>query len=47
MGIGPFRNLMADPRFQQVPMYLETPKDKEDGVDMDVVNLDVLRSLIP
>ena len=45
LGIEPFRNLLADPRFQQVPMYLETPKEKENGRDMDVVNLEVLRGL--
>jgi deoxyribonuclease-4 len=45
MGIESFRNLLADPRFQQVPMYLETPKEKEDGKDMDAVNLRVLRQL--
>jgi hypothetical protein len=27
-------------------MFLETPKGKEKGVDLDVVNLGVLRALI-
>ena len=47
MGIEPFRNLLADPRFCEVPMYLETPKEQEEGVEMDAVNLGVLKSLIP
>ncbi len=46
MGLEPFRRLLADRRFRRVPMYLETPKGKEDGVDLDVVNLRVLRGLI-
>jgi len=45
MGLEPFRRLLADPRFQQTPMYLETPKGEEDGEDLDAVNLRVLRSL--
>ena len=44
MGIEPFRFLMNDERFKSVPMVLETPK--EDGLDSDVVNLTVLKSLI-
>ncbi len=31
LGLEPFRLLLADPRFRDVPMYLETPKDKETG----------------
>ena len=49
MGLEPFRRLLGDPRFQRVPMYLETPKEsaEEDNKDnMDVVNLRTLRSLI-
>jgi len=46
MGTEPFRLLLADRRFRSVPMYLETPKGKEDGVDLDVINLRVLRSLV-
>ena len=45
MGLEPFRRLVGDPRFQQTPMYLETPKGEEDGEDLDAVNLRVLRSL--
>ncbi|TWT48404.1 deoxyribonuclease IV [Botrimarina hoheduenensis] len=46
MGLEPFRHLLNDRRFKQVPMYLETPKGEEDGVDLDVVNLTTLRSLV-
>ena len=47
MGLEPFRNLLNDSRFAEVPMYLETPKgENDDGEDLDVVNLRVLRSLI-
>ena len=46
MGLEPFRHLVNDPRFAQVPMYLETAKEVEDGEEMDVVNLRVLRGLI-
>ena len=46
MGLEPFRRLLADRRFRKVPMYLETPKGKENGVDLDVINLRVLRGLI-
>ncbi len=45
LGPEPFRLLLADDRFRDVPMYLETPKGREDGVDWDVVNLETLRSL--
>jgi deoxyribonuclease IV len=43
IGGGAFRNLLCDPRFQHVPMYLETPKGEENGVDLDEINLRVLR----
>jgi deoxyribonuclease IV len=45
IGLEGFRCLLADRRFRNVPMYLETPKGQEDGIDMDVVNLRTLRSL--
>ena len=45
LGVEPFRLLLADPRFLDVPMYLETPKGQEDGEDWDVINLRVLRGL--
>jgi deoxyribonuclease-4 len=46
LGIEPFRLLLGDPRFRNVPMYLETPKGEENGEDWDAVNLRVLRSCI-
>ncbi len=46
MGLEPFRRLLADRRFRRIPMYLETPKGKEDGVELDMINLNVLRGLI-
>ncbi len=46
MGLKPFRLLLNDPRFQEVPMYLETPKGQENGVDFDAVNLATLRALV-
>jgi len=45
LGLEPFRHLLNDPRFAQTPMYLETAKEQEDGEEMDVVNLRVLRGL--
>lgn len=39
MGLAPFRHVLGDRRFRRIPMYLETPKGEEDGVDLDVANL--------
>ena len=47
LGQEAFRLLLADPRFRDIPMYLETPKGEEDGEDWDVVGLRVLRGLLP
>ncbi len=46
LGLEPFRHLVNDPRFDQLPMYLETKKEKRGGIEMDSVNLSVLKSLI-
>ncbi len=46
MGLEPFRNLLNDPRFQSVPMYLETAKGSEHGRDLDEINLETLRNLV-
>lgn len=48
IGLEGFRNLLNDPRFANVPMYLETPKDSggDEGIALDAENLRVLRSLI-
>jgi len=45
LGLEPFRHLMSDRRFRDVPMYLETAKEEEEGEEMDVVNLRTLREL--
>lgn len=48
LGIEPFRHLVNDPRFRDVPMILETPKgdDGDDGTNLDAVNLATLRGLV-
>jgi deoxyribonuclease IV len=46
MGLEPFRNLVNDPRFRDLPMILETPKGTIDGEDLDVRNGRVLRQLV-
>jgi deoxyribonuclease-4 len=46
LGLEPFRLLVNDPRFRNRPMILETPKEAEDGADMDAVNLAALRGLV-
>ncbi len=45
IGEVPFRMLMADERFSEVPMVLETPKGKE--MLEDIENIELLRSFIP
>lgn len=45
IGLNAFRNLLRDPRFRLVPMYLETPKGEEDGENLDAINLRTLRQL--
>ena len=44
LGVEPFRQLMNDPRFAEVPKLLETPKES-DPLTYDVMNLDFLRGL--
>ncbi|MER3417048.1 MAG: deoxyribonuclease IV [Gemmataceae bacterium] len=46
MGVEPFRLLLNDPRFHNMPMVLETPKSGPNGEPMDPVNLAILRSLM-
>jgi deoxyribonuclease IV len=43
IGLEPFRRIVTDPRFAQLPMILETPKESDDGTKMDPVNLALLR----
>ncbi len=40
-----FERVVNDPRFGHCPMILETPKGEEDGRDLDLINLEILRSL--
>ena len=46
LGLKPFRRILNDPRFADLPMYLETPKGERDGRDLDAMNLATLRSLL-
>ena len=53
LGLEPFRRIVNDPRFAELPMLLETPKvdtsqsRRLSDVDpLDEVNLDVLRRLL-
>jgi deoxyribonuclease-4 len=46
LGLEPFRLLINDSRFQDHPMFLETPKEGEAGEEMDAVNLATLRELL-
>jgi len=45
MGLRPFQHLLGDRRFREIPMYLETPKGQEGGIDWDVINLKRLREV--
>lgn len=45
LGLEPFRHLVNDRRFANLPMYLETEKCERDGRPMDAINLETLRSL--
>ncbi|MCS7046818.1 MAG: deoxyribonuclease IV [Gemmataceae bacterium] len=46
LGLEPFRRLLNDPRFRELPMVLETPKKGPRGEDLDAVNLATLRTLL-
>jgi len=45
IGLAAFGWLLRDRRFRKVPMVLETPKGKENGEDLDIINLRRLREL--
>jgi deoxyribonuclease-4 len=45
MGLLPFRLVVNDPRFEALPMILETPKGTEGGRELDAVNLELLQRL--
>ena len=44
IGEGAFRMLVNDPRFDALPMILETPKEGPDGEELDPINLAKLRT---
>lgn len=44
LGLNPFRFILNDSRFTNIPKILETPKGDSD--EMDLVNLDLLRGLV-
>ncbi len=46
LGLEPFRHLLNDERFVDVPMYLETPKGEQGDQTLDEVNLATLRGLV-
>src|SRR3954447_12254400 len=46
LGLEPFRLLVNDPRFQKIPMIMETPKEGPADEAMDPINLQTLRSLM-
>lgn len=46
LGLDPFRHVLTDKRFKQIPMYLETPKGTHEGEDWDAINLRQLRELV-
>jgi deoxyribonuclease-4 len=45
LGLEPFRHIVNDPRFAELPMYMETPKGQK-GDDFDQMNLKALRDLV-
>lgn len=45
LGLEPFRHIVNDPRFADLPMILETPKGQEAGEELDAINLRTLRQL--
>jgi deoxyribonuclease-4 len=46
LGREAFRNIVSDPRFAALPMYLETPKGTVNGRSLDAMNLATLRRLM-
>ncbi|MBN1944648.1 MAG: deoxyribonuclease IV [Bradymonadales bacterium] len=46
MGLEPFRMLLNDARFSNIPMSIETPKEKATDLEPDARNLEILRSLV-
>lgn len=46
LGLDAFRHVLNDPRFADIPMYLETAKGDRDGQSLDAMNLATLRGLV-
>jgi deoxyribonuclease-4 len=46
LGLEPFRLLLNDRRFKNIPMYLETPKGSDGDENWDIANLRTLRNLL-
>lgn len=46
LGLEPFRLLMNDDRFKDIPKIIETPKSADHALQDDMKNLEILRSLI-
>jgi deoxyribonuclease-4 len=46
IGVEPFRRIVNDSRFGDLPMVLETPKEDDAGREMDPINLSVLGGLL-
>jgi len=46
LGREPFRQILNDPRFAKIPMYLETAKGEKNGKPWDTINLGKLRRLM-
>lgn len=47
IGLDAFAMLVNDPRFQETPMYMETPKEvDEQGVSWDAINLAAIKKLL-
>lgn len=46
IGLEFFERIVNDPRFSELPMILETPKEDEKGGEMDPVNLAILRRFL-
>ncbi len=47
LGLKPFKHIINDKRFKNLPMYMETPKgDNEDGIPNDTINVNILRGLM-
>lgn len=45
IGKNAFKHIVNDPRFRDLPMYLETPKGDRDGKELDALNISTLRKL--